>query len=224
MLSKKNTVLSLVSNIVIILATVGVVISYFCGNDGQYHIAPAFRFCLFTTDSNILCMLTALILVYFEVRYLATGKPIPRLAIYLKFVGTTAVAVTFSVVVLFLGPLTDFVSMVFGGTSLYMHFAGPLLAFVSFCFFENLHPLNKKALLPAIIPTVLYGAVYIVMVVILGSENGGWIDFYHFNIGGFWYLSCAAIILLTLGLAAVLRLLHNRMTKTAGNIPSSPVT
>lgn len=214
-LSKKNIVLSLTANILIVIATIGVVISYFCGNDGEYHIPPTFRFCLFTTDSNILCMLTALILACFEVRYLVTGKAIPKLAVWLKFVGSTAVAVTFSVVVLFLGPMTDFVSMVFGGTSVYMHFAGPLLGFVSFCFWENIHPVSKKMLLPALVPTLIYGIVYLVMVVAIGSERGGWIDFYGFNIGGFWYLTCLAIWLLTLGLAAILRLIHNRMTKTA---------
>ncbi len=213
MLSRKNTIISLVMNIVITLATIAIIISYFCGNDGQYHIPPEFRFFLFTTDSNILCMLSAVIMGFFEIRYLKTGKEIPRLALALKFIGSTSVALTFTVVVLFLGPMTDFMAMVFGGTSAYMHFAGPLLAFISFCFVENIHRLSKKLLLPAVIPTLIYGTVYTVMVVFIGSENGGWIDFYQFNTGGFWYISCAVIALATLGLAALLRLIHNKNVK-----------
>lgn len=213
MLSKKNTIISLVMNIIIALATLGVVISYFLGNDGQYNIPPSFRFFLFTTDSNILCMLTAIIMSYFEIRYLKTGKEIPEIAVILKLIGSNAVTLTFTVVVLFLGPMTDFVTMVFGGTSVYMHFAGPILAFVSFCFVENIHKISKKILIPAVVPTLIYGIVYTIMVVFIGSENGGWIDFYQFNTGGFWYISCIAIVLVSLGLAALLRLIHNKNIK-----------
>lgn len=215
MLSKKNAVISLMINIIIALSTIGVVVSYFMGNDGEYHIPPNLRFCLFTTDSNILCMLTAVIMAFFEIRYLKTGRQIPRLAVTLKLVGVTAVALTFTVVVLFLGPLMGFVDMVFGGTSLYMHFSGPLLGMISFCFFENTHIVSKKALIPALIPTIIYAIVYLTMVVFIGEANGGWIDFYSFNIGGFWYLSSTVIILVTLGLAALLRLVHNKRVRSA---------
>lgn len=213
MLSKKNAIISLAINVFITIATIGVVISYFCGNDGEYHIPPLFRFNLFTTDSNLLCMITAIIMGYFEIRFLKTGKAIPKLAVVLKFIGSTAVALTFVVVVLFLGPMTDFVGMVFGGTSVYMHFAGPLLAFGSFCFTERIYRIEKKFLIPAVIPAVLYGMLYTTMVVFIGEKNGGWYDFYGFNIGGFWYLSCMAIILATLGLAALLRIVHNKNIK-----------
>ena len=33
---------------------------------------------------------------------------------------------------------------------------------------------------------ILYGIVYLVMVVALGPLNGGWEDFYGFNRGGYW--------------------------------------
>ena len=214
LISSKRTGISLAINLIIVAATIGVVVSYFCGNDGEYHIPPFFRFCLFTTDSNILCMLTALILAVFEIRFLKTGKPVPKLAVIMKFFGTAAVTLTFAVVVLFLGPTTDFVSMVFGGTSVYMHFAGPLLAIISFCFVETIFQLEKKLLIPAIIPTVIYAIVYVTMVIVVGEKNGGWYDFYGFNIGGFWYISSAAIILLSLGLSALVRLLHNKSSRS----------
>ena len=213
MLSKKNAIISLAINCVIVLSTIGIVISYFFGNDGQYHIPPNFRFFLYTTDSNVLCMLTAAIMAFFEIRLLKTGKEIPRLALILKFVGVTALALTFTVVIFFLGPTMGFMDMVFGGTSVYMHFAGPLLGFVTLCFTENIHIISKKSLIPAILPAVVYGITYVTMVVFIGSENGGWIDFYGFNTGGFWYISCVVIILATLGLGALLRLVHNKIAK-----------
>ena len=215
MLTKRKAALSLALNILITISTIGIVISYFCGNDGKYHILPHLRFCLFTTDSNILCMLSAVIMGWFEIRYLRTGKPVPKLAVVLKLAGTAAVALTFTVVVVFLGPIMGFFEMVFGGTSLYMHFLGPIFAFVSFCFLESTHRIEKKFLIPAIVPTVIYGIVYVTMVVFIGENNGGWADFYSFNIGGFWYLSCVVIVLAALGLAAVLRLVHNKAVSSA---------
>ncbi len=215
MLSRKNTIISLVMNILITLATIAVVISYYCGNDGEYHIPPDFRFCLFTTDSNILCAVSAAVLAFFELRYLKTGKSIPKAAMVLKLVGSTAVALTFVVVVLFLGPTTDFISMVFGGTSVYMHFAGPLLGIISFCFIERAHIIEKKLLIPAVIPAVIYGIVYVTMVVFIGENNGGWYDFYGFNIGGFWYLSSIVLTLVPLGLGALLRLIHNKCVRSS---------
>ena len=217
MISRKIAAVSLAVNIVIVLSTIGIIVSYFLGNDGQYHIPLSFRFFLFTTDSNIICMMTSAVLSFFEIRFLKTGKEIPRLPLILKFAGATAVALTFWVVVLFLGPNTDFMTMVFGGTSVYMHFAGPILAFVSFCFIENIHRISLKMLFPAALPTFIYGIVYVTMVVFIGSENGGWTDFYGFNTGGLWYISFPAICLLSLGLAAVLRIIHNK------NLPVSAI-
>lgn len=213
MFEKRKVTASLILNALIVLTTIGVVISYFFGNDGKYHIPPSFRFCLFTTDSNLLCMLTSAIMCFFEIRFLRSGKPIPDLALILKFVGTTAVALTFTIVITFLGPLMGFMEMVFGGTSIYMHFFGPIFAFVSFCFFETKCILSKKMLIPAVVPALIYGVIYLIMVVLVGADNGGWIDFYSFNMNGMWHISFSGIMLLTLLLAAVTRLLHNHIIR-----------
>ena len=214
-MSGRNTIISLVMNLMIAAATVGIVISYFCGNDGEYHIPPYFRFFLFTTDSNILCMSSALVLSVFEIRYLKTGKEIPKAVMIFKHTGVAAAALTFAVVVLFLGPTMGYVSMLFVGTSVYMHLLGPLLGIISFCFIENVCRLEKKYLLFTVLPALIYGIVYLVMVIFIGENNGGWYDFYGFNIGGFWYLSSAALILLSLGISAVLRLIHNKFVHGA---------
>ena len=118
--SRKKLYISLAMNIFIFLATTGVVISYFFGNDGQYHIEPSFRFNLFTTDSNILCGVSALIMAVFQIRQIKNNKSVPRWAFILKYTGTCALAVTFFTVIFFLGPSMGFMEMVFGGTSIYI--------------------------------------------------------------------------------------------------------
>ena len=205
--------ISAVMNIFIFLATTGVVISYFFGNDGEYHIDPLFRFNLFTTDSNILCGVSALIMAVFEIRRLKNNEPVPRWAFILKYTGTCAVVLTFFTVIFFLGPSMGFMQMVFGGTSLYMHFSGPIIAFVSFCFFETAEPLDMKISLTGIIPTVLYGAWYCTEVVFITAENGGWIDFYGFNQGGYWYIAYPIIVLASFGLCMLVKAVHNSASK-----------
>lgn len=211
--SRKKLYISLAMNIFIFLATTGVVISYFFGNDGQYHIEPSFRFNLFTTDSNILCGVSALVMAVFEIRLMKTKKTIPKWAFILKYTGTCALAVTFFTVIFFLGPSTNFMEMVLGGTSIYMHFLGPIIAFVSFCFFETSKPLSMPVSLMGIIPTALYGAWYCTEVVFITESNGGWMDFYGFNQGGYWYITYPVMVLASFGLCMLVRALHNAVNK-----------
>ena len=214
MVNKKHIRVAFVTNIIIFLATVGVVISYYCGNDGVYHIPPSFRYCLFTTDSNIFCALSALIAAVYEGRILS-GKAdkLPLAVIALKFAGTVAVMLTFCVVAFFLGPMDDFITWMFGGTSVYMHTLGPILAFISFVFLENGVILPKKLIPVGAVSALIYGIVYLIMVVVIGENNGGWIDFYHFNMGGFWYVSFPAVLAVTNGLAALVRLIYNKRSR-----------
>ena len=106
--SKKKLYLSFAMNIFIFLATTGVVISYFFGNDGQYHIEPSFRFNLFTTDSNILCGAAAFVMAIFQIRQMKHNKPVPRWVFFLKYTGTCALAVTFLQLCCFLVRQWDF--------------------------------------------------------------------------------------------------------------------
>ena len=211
---KKKLTAAVVMNIIIFLATTGIVVSYFMGNEGEYHISPMQRFWLFTTDSNILCAVTSLVAAVFELRIL-TGKAkgLPLVVAAMKYAGTIAVLLTFTVVMCFLGPTMGYVEMLFTGTSIYMHLLGPVMAFVSFAFLENGIVLKKRMIPLGALSVLIYGIVYVTMVVFIGAENGGWMDFYGFNIGGFWYISFTAIVLVAVGLAAVVRLVYNRGSK-----------
>ena len=211
--SKKKLYLALTMNLFIFLATLGVVISYFFGNDGEYHIEPSFRFNLFTTDSNILCGAAALVMAVFQLRQAKNNKPVPRWAFILKYTGTCAVVLTFFIVIFFLGPSMGFMQMVFGGTSLYMHFLGPIIAFLSFCFFETSEPLDMKISLLGIIPPVLSGGWYCTEVVFITAENGGWTDCYGFNNGGYWYIAYPLIVVVSFGMCVLVRAVHNSASK-----------
>lgn len=211
-MSKTKNIISLIINAAIFVTTVFVLFFtlFFKADPLIKHGYETFKF--FTTDSNILSAIAALIVLIFQIRILTgKSKEIPRWAMILKYIGTTAVMVTFTVVMTFLGPLYTYY-FVLKGTAFYMHLVGPLLAFVSLWLFEPYYVIPKRVIHLAVIPTAVYGAVYLTEVLIIG-EFDGWDDFYGFNTGGMWYLSVAMIILGTYILAIVIRLLHNHCTK-----------
>ena len=61
----------------------------------------------------------------------------------------------------------------------------------------------------ALIPVLLYAAVYIIMVVVIGEENGGWNDFYGFATRVPLWVSALVILPSAGGVSLLLRLAHN---------------
>ncbi|MDO4815837.1 MAG: hypothetical protein Q4A83_04440 [Bacillota bacterium] len=166
-------------------------------------------FVFFTNDSNILAALCCLVLAPFNIKSIISGRDeIPQWVLLLKFVGTVAVTLTMMVVLLFLGPTQGYGKM-FTGVTLELHLICPLLAIISFCFFERGIVLSKKQMLWGLVPTIVYGTVYLIMVVF--TEK--WPDFYGFNMGGFWYISYIALPAVTCVFALALRALHNKSEK-----------
>lgn len=210
---KKRLTAALVMNILIAGFTFGITLSYFLGNTGTLIRSGAESFIFFTTDSNLLSMIAAIVIIPFEIRVLrGKADSIPAPVLIFKYVGTAAVTLTFVTVMLFLGPIYGHLRLL-SDTSMYTHLFGPLLAFVSFVFLETDHRLSFKASLLGILPSVVYGAVYFTEVMIIGAENGGWKDFYAFNANGKWYVS---IVVMNLGCFLIcmgIRALHNLMHK-----------
>ena len=164
----------------------------------------------FTVDSNILAALTCLLLIPYNIRSLRRGKDsIPKWALTLKMIGTVAVTLTFAVVMLYFIPLVGFGGGLLSGANLPLHLLCPLLAMISFCFFERGLFVTKTRLLLGVVPSVIYGTVYLIQVIFLRN----WEDFYYFNVGGFWYLTFLIFPALTYLLALVLRAVHNKFDR-----------
>lgn len=182
----------------IVLNAAMVVSTFFCVRHSYYETGTfslrgrgTWKF--FTTLSNVLNAAGALIMMIFLIVCVCQGKTkVPYAVWVLKYLGTASVTVTFFTVVLFLvrydGP-----KAMFGGTGLYLHTLGPIASIVSFCFLERYYTMTFARSFLGLIPTVIYGLVYMKKVVFQGKENGGWSDFYHFTQAGKWQLSMAAM-------------------------------
>ena len=145
-------------------------------------------FYFFTTLSNVLCALASLAVA---TAWASGGLPFGVLL--LKYAGTAAVSVTMLTVLFFLGPTTKEWKLLLSGEQLLLHLVCPLLAIVSFLFFE-------KTAMPAwtiavgTAPVVLYAILYWYKVVHVPAPRG-WNDFYGFNRNGKWPVSVGAMIL-----------------------------
>nr|MBQ6242566.1 hypothetical protein [Lachnospiraceae bacterium] len=173
---------SRILNALIFLITAAIV-PFFFRKDGKWSpetARKAFRY--FTVLSNVLCALTALILCLF---------PAWHPAWLLKYLGTAAVTLTLMTVLCYLGPAIGY-KVLLEGYDLFLHLITPLLAIVSFCFFEK-RGMGWGTALLGVIPMLLYAFLYLYHV-ILAPEPKRWEDFYGFNRGGHWKISFAAML------------------------------
>ena len=193
--------LSFAAHLVILVSTVLCVLGLLLfveRPDERVHI-EIFRY--YTTLSNILGALIAVPLMIGAVLRLAGTEPaFPKALQVLRFVSVSALTVTMMTVVLFLGPMFGWSGM-FEGANYWFHLVNPLLSVFSFLFLEPENRFPRKHPFAGIVQTVLYGAVYIPMVL-----SGTWPDFYGFNIGGRWYLSLLVMLAANLLLAWLLLL------------------
>lgn len=175
----------------------------------------------FTVLSNVFVTVVAIILVIYAIKNLLNDKyDLPKWLVYLKFVSTTCVALTMFVVIVYLSPVAaangkGYFSL-FTNNNFFMHFLTPVLAICSFVFCEHAERIKFSSTWWTLLPVVVYGIVYFVMVVLVGEANGGWVDFYGFTLGGrYWFIPIAATIVfaITFALALLLRLSHNKYLK-----------
>ena len=173
---------SLILNAAIVLIMIG------CLVWGLIKARPRRRlFYYFTTLSNVLCAIAALAVCITRL----CGE-LPFWALLLKYAGTAAVTVTMLTVLLFLGPVSKDWKGLLSRADLFLHLINPLLALVSFLFFE-------KTAMPAwtiavgTAPVVLYAILYWYKVIRAPAPRR-WEDFYGFNAGGKWPLSIGAML------------------------------
>lgn len=140
----------------------------------------------FTAQSNVFCAFSCL--AVFAFRLLADD--VPQAVLIWKFVGTAAVMVTFLTVVFFLIPQFG-AKALFAGPDLWLHLVCPLLALLSYLFWDKPQMPFACTLLGAA-PVLLYAVLYLRKVIFEKPEKR-WEDFYGFNKGGHWPVSFLAM-------------------------------
>lgn len=217
--AKKRNWLDLALNIVVILSTIIATGVYFVSGPDALGSQKTACFRYFTTDSNVLVALTSIVMLVFNIRKArAPETEVPRWALIFRYVGVTSVTITLLTVVFFLAPTAAVRSglagylRLFEGNTFVLHFSTPVIAIVAFCLLEKDRKLTVKDSLWALLPTVIYSIVYLVLVVFVKV----WTDWYGFTFGGKTVMipvSMIAMYLLTFGVANALRVIGPKAGK-----------
>ena len=201
----KSGLCAAVQILIIVFTALSVGTMFFVSGSGNMRVNRSVIFRYFTVDSNILCAVSCVFSLIQTLRGHQAGS---KTLMLFRYAGTAAVTVTMMTVLLFLGPLYGYASM-FSRWNLWLHLLGPILAIVSFVWLERDETVpKKKHLILSMLPVIVYGVVYLVMVVMIGKDRGGWPDFYGFNSSGRWYLSYAVMLAGTALIGIVLRKLR----------------
>ena len=167
-------------------------------------------FCMFTVNSNILDAVAMMMILPYTLDGLRKHNyHLPKWLVVFVFSGVTAVSLTFVISLCVLAPVKGFVP-IFTGSRFFLHFICPVLAILAFCFCMSEQRITFTDSLFALIPVTIYSTLYYIMVEVIGEENGGWNDFYGFLTLLPHWIPISLILPVTLGIATVIRLLHNR--------------
>lgn len=116
----------------------------------------------FTVESNLLVGVVAVIYLVYR---LVKGGELPKWLSVLKYLSTAAVFVTFTVVIVFLGPMYGYGRMYYG-SNLFFHLLIPLFAIAEYVIFGE--EISFRESFYAVAPPVLYGIGYLTNCI----ENG----------------------------------------------------
>ena len=162
----------------------------------------------YTVLSNIFAGMTAVLTAVFMLSA-GRAKMLPYWVGVLKYSSAVSVGLTFLVVMVFLGPRMSYPPL-FKGPLLCLHAVGPLLTILSFAVNPMIPRMGFPASFLAVIPTVFYGAGYILNILKNGlGEGENTNDWYGFAIGGLRGIpvAFAVILLVTWGIALLLRMI-----------------
>ena len=152
----------------------------------------------FTFQSNVFMGAVAFIYAYYQLLILLNKRDnLPHVLLVFNHVGTTAVGLTFLVVILFLAPGYGF-NLMYQGANLFFHGIVPVIAMINFMFIQKECAIKFTDTVFSIIPSLLYGIVYFIVVVATNGYGNINIDFYMFGangplIGAFNFLAVLSI-------------------------------
>ena len=149
------------------------------------------NFKFYTIDSNVLVLVSSLLLSIYEYRLLKGKiKEIPNNVYIFKMVSIVGISVTFIITLFFLTPMYGIYGM-YNNTNLFYHFVIPIIAFINYFIYEK-HENRYKYAIYGVIPMFLYSIFYITNILVHLEEGISFkYDFYGFlqgNINNIYFV------------------------------------
>lgn len=171
-------------------------------------ISDYFRY--FTTLSNMTTALASAFILPFAINGIRRKRFIyPRWLFLMHYTGTICTTLTFLFALVFILPWDP--AFALEGSQFFLHIVCPIAILTAFFLLESGYLLSRRNTCFCLIPFLIYSLVYLVMVVGLGEERGGWEDLYMLNTYVPFYVSLPALWLISYGIASVIRIVSNRL-------------
>ena len=173
--SKKHFVVGLIGNLLVFaIGLVGIVLLVL---DPDVKNAGVFQY--FTTLSNVFVTLVSLINAIVYMVSIAKGKNYVKEALQiLKLVAVVSVAITFTMVIIFLAPHNTTGFNFYAGSQLFLHAITPIAAVFSFIFLEYQTKIRFRFFFMPILAVLAYGIFYVTYAFV--AKAGTAIDWYGF--------------------------------------------
>lgn len=140
-----------------------------------WYLPGLFRY--FTTLSNMLTALASSFIMPFAINGIRKKRfVLPKWLSMLHYSGTVCLTLIFVFAMTFIMSYSK--DDAIGGNNFYLHLICPIAVLISYGLVESSNKFSWKETLICLIPLILYSLVYLVMVVVIGEENGGWPDLY----------------------------------------------
>ena len=194
----KRFIVSFVLNILVFLLVLAGTIVMVSVKSEELATNDLSVFKYFTFQSNVFMGCVAAVYGYYQLlMILKKVDKIPHALTIFNLIATSAVALTFIVVIAFLGPGYGYDKM-YKNANLFFHLLVPVLAIVNFIFYSRSEKYHFIQTLFTIIPSFLYGLVYFIVVASQNAYGDIKIDFYFFGkdgplIGAVNYLAVMSI-------------------------------
>ena len=197
-MKNKLFIASFILNILVFLLVVTGIILMFTIGSGALADTSLSVFKYFTFQSNLFMGVVAFVYAYYQLLIIRKkSDKLPHVLLVFNHVGVTAVSLTFIIVILFLAPGYGF-NLMYNGANLFFHGIVPVVAMVNYMFIEKECAIKFKDTLFSMIPPIIYGLVYFIVVASMNGYGNINIDFYLFGkdgpfIGALYYLAIVAI-------------------------------
>lgn len=207
---RKQCIAALISAVVVVVCVlIAVTINLTNLFNSDFENVGIRTFFMFTVNSNILVAFGMMMVIPYTIDGLRKNNyHLPNWIVNFLHMGTTTLALTFLVSLLYLLPTSGF-ERIFWGTNFLLHGICPLFTIVSFLFFISDHKISLKESVLPLLPVVVYGIIYFIMVLGVGAENGGWSDFYGIATKIPLPVTIIAFPLISFGVSVLLGLIHN---------------
>ena len=182
---KTKNIIALLVDVVLVAMISASCIMLFNGSNGVPKSGNIEFLKYFTVLSNIMMGFAALIMIPVDILILAHKKEkCPLWAKSFMHVSATGVALTMLTVFFFLGPSMGF-DIMFVQANLFMHLLSPIVAIIRVIFFEHEEErLPFYATFFGVIPLSIYGAFYLINIIVHNGYGTAQYDWYGFGASG----------------------------------------